>query len=360
MGFPDFMNAALYDPVLGYYARGTGQVGRGGDFFTSVSVGPLFGELLARRFLQEWLELGKPHDWRIIECGAHDGTLALDVLGMILKLDPRAFAALEYVIPEPMPVLRSTQKKTLQTFGKTVRHVPSPAELASNPLPGIAFGNEILDALPFHLVERQGKRWMECLVDLSPDGGFSWDHREIENPELLAALAPLGSGYPEGYRTEVRTCLRSFLAPLADALESGWMLWADYGFARNEYYHPGRTSGTLRTFSKHQAGEDPLSHPGEKDITAHVDFTSIAEAAAILGGRAVEFRSQGAWLTEMARDWLAGLEGAPDSSLLRQFQTLTHPAQLGSSFHFLELSWRHSAKPKNQALLANRLFVNHT
>ena len=142
--FEDYMAAALYDPVLGYYARETRQIGRGGDFFTSVSVGPLFGELLARRFLREWRDSGSPARWRIIECGAHDGTLAADVLGAISRLAPAAFAALEYAIPEPLPVLQAAQRRTLDAFTGKIRFITDPSELFADPLPGVAFGEIVL------------------------------------------------------------------------------------------------------------------------------------------------------------------------------------------------------------------------
>lgn len=350
------METALYDPRLGYYARGSRQVGRAGDFFTSVSVGPVFGELLARRILREWLDWGSPARWRIIECGAHDGTLAADVLGTLRRLDAAAYGSLEYVIPEPLPALQAAQRGTLREFGEAVRFLADPAELAGNPLPGLAFGNELLDALPFHVVERHGGRWLECTVALDSGGGLKWETREIHDPLLKSALAPLGEAFPEGYRTEIRTCIESFLKPLVRALDGGLMVWVDYGFARPEYYHPDRTSGTIRTFSNHHAGENPLARPGETDITAHVDFTAVADAAIRLGGKPVWFHHQGSWLTEIGRDWLLEQEGNPRSSDLRQFQTLTHPAHLGRSFNVLELSWRESAACQDAAALAHRLF----
>ena len=354
--FPDFMETALYHPALGYYARGTRQIGREGDFFTSVSVGPLFGELLARRFLQEWREIGKPAAWRIIESGAHDGTLAADVLGAIAILEPPAFEALEYAIPEPLAALQAAQRATLASFGPRVRWLGDAKDLAANPLPGIAFGNELLDALPFHIVERRDGDWLEVSVTSGNDGALQWHAEEIQDPTLRAALAPLGSAFPDGYRTEVRTGIAAFLQPLVHGLESGLMLWADYGFARPDYYHPARNTGTLRTFSKHRAGEDPLAYPGEFDITAHVDFTSVAETATALGGHAIGFHNQGAWLTGLAREWLVAQEGNPRPDLLKQFQTLTHPAHLGSRFHILELSWRASAKACDPDALKHRLF----
>jgi len=338
--FVDFMAAALYTPDLGYYSRGTRQVGRGGDFFTSVSVGPLFGRLLARRFLHEWEKLGSPGRWRIIECGAHDGTLANDVLGEISRIHPTAFSALEYVIPEPLAKLQSAQRGTLAAFAEKTRFIPDASILATDPLPGIAFGNELLDALPFHVVQWQSGGWRECRVACGADGDFTWDTgHEITDPALLWALAELGTDFPEGYRTEVRTNFGEFLAPLARALSIGLMIWPDYGFARPEYYLPDRKTGTLRTFSNHRAAEDPFERPGEIDITAHVDFTAVAGASLDLGGKPLVFKSQGSWLTENGRDWLLSLEGNPDLAALRQFQTLTHPAHLGGSFHVLEISW---------------------
>jgi SAM-dependent MidA family methyltransferase len=338
--FADFMAAALYDPARGYYARATRQVGRGGDFFTSVSVGPLFGELLARRFLREWQESGSPARWRIIECGAHDGTLAADILGAISRLAPPAFAALEYAIPEPLPLLQAAQRRTLDGFTGKMKFIADASELFADPLPGVAFGNELLDALPFHVVEWQAGGWRECRVATDVDGEFVWD---VAAPSLLD-LHPLGGNFPEGYRTEVRTNYRNFLEPLTRCLSSGLLLWPDYGFARPEFYQPERKAGTLRTFSNHRAAENPFANPGEIDITAHVDFTAVAEAAIGLGCQPLVFQNQGAWLTHVGREWLLEREGKTDRSALRQFQTLSHPAHLGGSFHVLELSWNQPGK----------------
>ncbi len=338
LGFADFMAAALYEPALGYYARGTRQVGRGGDFFTSVSVGPLFGQLLARRFVRQWRESSRPARWRIIECGAHDGTLAADILVAMEGLEPAAFAALEYAIPEPLATLQAAQRETLRNFNDLVRFVTNAAELAADPLPGIAFGNEVLDALPCHLVERRGGRWLELRVSLTNADRLVYITDEIVTEPLRLALESLGGDFPEGYRTELRTCYRDFLTPLAGALSSGLMIWVDYGFPREDYYHPGRTEGTLRTFSKHRAGDDPLADPGEADITAHVDFTAVAEAAQTLGWRQTLLRDQGRWITDIGRDWLLQMEGRPQPEALRQFQTLMHPAHLGAKFHALELT----------------------
>ena len=339
------METALYHPQSGYYARGPGNIGREGDFYTSVSVGPVFGGLLARRFLQHFRESGKPRYWRILECGAHDGTLARDVLAAIAVLDPTAFGALEYFICEPLAALREVQQDQLAGPGGRARIIARPDELADRPLPGIAFGNEVLDALPFHVVEFNAGSWHECRVTLGADGGFSWDVAPVSDPALQAALDPLGDRFPDGYRTEVRTGYQAFMEPLVRALENPLMIWPDYGFARADFYQPERRRGTLRTFNRHHSGDDPFESPGELDITAHVDFTAVAMAARALGGTVIDFRNQGAWLTSLARDWLIAMDGHPDPAKLRQFQTLTHPAHLGRSFQVLELSWHPDATP---------------
>ena len=403
--FAVFMAAALYHPDFGYYARDTRQVGCGGDFFTSVSVGPLFGGLLARRFGRWWREAGRPQSWRLIEAGGHTGTLAADILAALRQLDPAAFGALEYAFAEPMPRLQAAQRETLRPFAARVRWVADPAELAARPLPGIAFGNEVLDALPCQVVEWQTDGWHLCRVgqygsasagagenrlraecpDLhggagilpaailpchsrsgtndgmgqiggNADGRFCWDTLlPVSDPALLAALAPLGGDFPLGYRSELRTGYGGFFAPLLAGLSCGLLLWLDYGFARPEYYHPARLQGTLRTFSRHRAGDDPLLTPGATDITAHVDFTAVAEAAISLGCRPLLFRNQGSWLTEVAREWLLAMESQPDAALLRQFHSLTHPAQLGGRFHVLELAWNDPAAAAISAADLHRL-----
>jgi SAM-dependent MidA family methyltransferase len=330
--FPAFMAAALYDPADGYYARPAGQVGGGGDFFTSVSTGPLFGRLLARHIAAWHRAAGAPARWRIVECGANDGSLAADILGELSASG--AAKGLEYTIVEPLPQLAAAQRARLPA----VRVLDSPAPLADDPLPSFVFGNEVLDALPFHLIESDGRGWIEMAVELDESDAFRW------RPAGPAAAALVGGlpVFPAGYRSEIRSGVAAFLRPLAAGMAGGRMLWIDYGFARADYYHESRTRGTLRTFSRHRAAEDPLDSPGEIDITAHVDFTALAGDIAALGGGVIRFEPQSRFLTDVARPWLHELEGRIDEAArkdLRAFQTLTHPAHLGARFHVLEASF---------------------
>ena len=342
---------ALYHTDLGYYAKSGGQVGRGGDFYTSVSIGPLFGKLLARRFAAGWEDAGCPGRWRILEIGAHDGKLAQDILTALREIRPDAWRTLEYAIAEPLPRLRELQRERLSGIAASLRIVAEISALAGDPLPGFAFGNEILDALPFHLVELAGGTWHELHVCASA-GKLSMQRREIAPDCALAGrLRVLGSDFPENYRTEIRTNFHGFLSGLAASLSGGVMLFTDYGFAAPEYYDRSRTTGTLRTYSRHKAAEDPLENPGERDITAHVDFTDLANAAESLGFLPTVFSTQGSYLTLLATPMIMD-GGLGDPRSIAQFRSLTHPAHLGASFHAIELQKDGSIPPETRHRLA--------
>lgn len=333
ISFAEYMATVLYSPGFGYYSRQTRQVGRRGDFFTSVSAGSLFGKLLASRFVDWWRAAKEPKKWRVLELGAHDGTLAADVLSQVKALAPGAFATLEYVIIEPLKTLEAAQKAALSSFTGHFSVHSSAATLA--PCPTFLFANEVLDALPFQVIESNGTGWQEIGVALDASDNLVW--KNLGSAELIAKQVPLRHA---GYRTEVRPQFGEFLKPLFAAVSAGSrMLWIDYGFDAVDYYHPGRNQGTLRTYSNHRAGGDPLQTPGEIDITAHVDFTALTAAASKFGGQLVVQENQARYLTRLARPWLISIDGQTDDETvksLRNFQTLTHPAQLGSGFHFLE------------------------
>ncbi|WP_184019726.1 class I SAM-dependent methyltransferase [Haloferula luteola] len=335
ISFARFMEAALYHPEGGYYARPGRQVGRLGDFFTSVSVGPLFGQLLAQHLASFFSH--QPGPVRILELGAHDGQLARDILEALTQEHPDLLPRLEYAIIEPLPSLAARQRELLAPFSAHLRIVETPHAL--DPRPGILVANELIDALTCHRIESTGDGWDELGVGLDPEGSFIWKSLGPAAPPLIFGLP----SRPAGYRTEVRPQLAAFLAPLAPCISPGKMLFIDYGFEREDYFDPARTDGTLETFQAHRRGGHPLQDPGSRDLTAHVDFSALREALEALGGQVEHFTNQARFLTEIARPWLLKLEGRTDretAKLLRNFQTLTHPAQLGSRFHIMEASFR--------------------
>jgi len=344
ISFPAFLDISLYDPDHGYYAKNTNQVGREGDFYTSVSVGPLFGQLLARRFIRWWLDQGKPSAWRILEIGAHDGKLAADILQTIANLAPDAWQSLEYATVEPLPLLRDAQQQRHSPHATKLHLADDFQTLSNHPLPGIAFGNEILDALPFHLIRRVENEWQELHVSAN------WEliAKPITPTSALGLKTTrLENNFPENYQTEIRTNYREFLNQISNCISDGLLLFIDYGFAAPEYYDTHRTRGTLRTFSKHQAAEDPLDTPGTRDITAHVDFTDLAREAETLHWHPTHFSNQGSYLTHLSTEMIQSDE-MNDPKTIAQFRSLTHPAHLGASFHVIE--FEKSKEPSAQVL----------
>ncbi len=341
IGFDEFMETALYDPEGGFYAAGGREVtGRRGDYFTSVSVGNCFGRILAEQFAEVWKRMGCPGRFTVVEQGGHDGQLAEDILEAAEEGQPEMFASVEYVLVEPLESMREAQRERLETRPEErVRWVSRLEDLGG--LRGIYFCNELVDAFPFKRVRCEKGRWRELGVGIDDEGAFQWEIMEGEpGAELSAELQKMGSDYPDGYTSEI--CLRAdaWMEALAGAMDSGVAFIIDYGFPREEYYARERIDGTLRCYQDHRASEDPFREVGARDITAHVDFTRLAEAAEANGWQIGGFTDQHHFLVGAAEDWLRAQEGQSGTSgkWQRQFQALTHPGMMGRSFKVLGLS----------------------
>jgi SAM-dependent MidA family methyltransferase len=340
ISFARFMELALYAPGLGYYERQR-EIGRRGDFFTSVSVGPLLGELLAFRFAQ-WL--GRDASFghlQIVEAGAHQGALAADILGWMKRWRPELLARLEYCLVEPSPARRAWQQQTLRDWLPGVKWVSDVTEAGSEPAGRIIFCNEFLDAMPVHRLawDAAAKKWDEWRVAFE-NGVFVWQ-RAAPPPELtecLPRIAPeLAAVLPSGFVFEHSPSAVAWWKKAAATLAHGKLLTIDYGLTDQEWLRPERRGGTLRTFARHHAGGGLLDNPGECDITAHVNFSAI-EAAGRAAGLATEgLMEQGKFLTKILAQTQAKPGGFEAWTPLRtrQFQTLTHPAHLGRAFRVL-------------------------
>jgi len=376
ISFARFMELALYCPDCGFYERENDTIGRRGDFYTSVSVGPLFGELLAFQFA-EWLAgFGVPpsggqraknclkaelrtelHPVQIVEAGAHDGRLAKDILNWLRLHRPTLFEQIEYGIVEPSARRQEHQRETLGEFAPRVRWVAdlgslrdgskgavSPPPSALRPPPsgcGIIFGNELLDALP---VQRMGwdarrREWFEWGV-IAEKQRFVWARLPNANhvsrftfhvpPEVLAVL-------PDGFTTEICPEAESWWRAAAGCLGRGRLLTCDYGLSAEEFLSPQRAGGTLRAYHRHRLSADVLGNVGEQDLTAHVNFSAIQAAGEAAGLRTERLETQARFLTDIARRaWDEGSGFGPwTPAHTRQFQTLTHPEHLGRSFRVL-------------------------
>jgi len=282
--FDRFMALALYAPGLGYYARDSRQFGlmpaSGSDFVTAPELSPLFGRTLAVQVAQALGASGGDTVW---EFGAGSGALAAQLLAAL------GDQVRSYAIVDLSGALRERQRARLAAFGARVRWLDAlPDEMR-----GVVVGNEVLDAMPVKLLRRDTTQWLERGVVAAPQG-WAWRDR----PTALAP--PLGLAHSQhfapGYVTEIHPQAEAFVATLADRLTSGAAFFIDYGFPEAEYYHPQRTGGTLMCHRAHRADADPLADVGEKDITAHVDFSAIAVAGQDAGFEVLGYTSQARFL----------------------------------------------------------------
>lgn len=335
--FEWFMQQALYHPEFGYYSSGRCAIGRRGDYFTNVSVGPLFGRLLAAQFAEMWEGLGRPDDFVIVEQGAHHGDFARDVLGALRERAPDFFSAMRYWIIEPFPILRERQQETVRDFSDKLAWVRSLEEL--EPFCGVHFSNELLDAMPVHLVshpENQG--WQERRVIESGDG-FDFVTGPITDAELSGHLETIPRHSNGPYETEVNLAALRWTEALAPKLTRGYVLAVDYGHARDDYYAPERSSGTLQSYAHHHINPSPLTDIGEADLTAHIDWTSLVERTVVQGLTVAGFTDQHHFATGVVTALMAEqFGGNANAATRRALQTLLHPEFLGTTFQFLALT----------------------
>lgn len=331
--FARFMELALYAPGLGYYEHAT--VGRKGDFYTSVSVGPLFGELMALQGVL-WLEEVEEPVW--VEAGAHDGRFAADFLGWMRAHAPALYGRMRYRIVEPSVRRRGWQQQTLKEHGEIVEWVDAVA-----PFSGVLFGNELLDAFPVERFgwERATGTWFRWGVQ-AVDAGFGWCRLPagpIEQTPLAGLPAALLEVLPDGYTVECSPMAEQWWGNAAAALRRGRLVTLDYGYEAAERFRPERTRGTLRGFRAHRFVDNVLADPGCVDLTAHVDFGRIAEVGERAGLTSELLETQRRFLTGIMAQTLEPGSGADfgewTPSRVRQFQTLTHPQHLGHSFRVL-------------------------
>jgi SAM-dependent MidA family methyltransferase len=361
ISFAWFMEQVLYHPRFGYYASGRCQIGRRGDYFTNVSVGPLFGGLLAAQFVEIWTLLGKPADFTIVEQGAHHGEFAADVLKSIRDNLPDFFWPLQYRIVEPFAVLQDRQAQRLAEFGHKIKWCDSVDAL--EPFVGVHFSNELLDAMPVHLVvEKCGSgrsapaefEWLEKCVALGGDQ-FVFVEQPIIDPALTAQLEKVEAasrrlweetrqdaastlpGQAAGYIMEVNLATLDWIDALSAKLTRGYLLAFDYGYSREEFYAADRRGGTLQIRAQHHFLNSPFDAIGDSDISAHVEWTSVAERAETNGLRVAGFTDQHHFLTGLISE-SPELSENVDPKRKRALQTLIHPEMLGRRFQVLALA----------------------
>jgi SAM-dependent MidA family methyltransferase len=312
ISFARYMELVLYEPGLGYYAGPARKFGAEGDFVTAPELGSLFGRTLARQVKS--LSFGK-----VLELGAGTGALAQALLGQ---------AEFDYTILETSADLRERQQARLGDRVKWLERLPERIH-------GVVIANEVVDAIPVHAVAWRSEGVMERGVSLL-DEALVWADKPATGELLTEANA---IDVPVPYESEIGLIARAWMRGLAERLEEGVIFVIDYGFPRREYYHPQRAAGTLMCHYRHQAHGDPFAHPGEQDVTAHVDFSLLAQAAAEAGLDVLGYATQAQFLvncgiTEVLGE--ANLDNALHyAPLAAEAQKLLSPAEMGELFKVL-------------------------
>jgi SAM-dependent MidA family methyltransferase len=340
--FPWFMEQALYHVEYGYYARPRTRIGRQGDFCTNVTTGSTFGQFVAAQIVEMWGALDQPGDFKVIEQGAEDGQLAIDVLSAIEEAsDPPIHS---YIIIEPFPAKQAAQRSRLERrFGTKVQWAAALADLEA--VNGVFISNELADAMPVHLLEYRDGHWYERCVICSAKN-FEFVSLPIASPSVADAVSKLPLPLHTPYLTEVNLSAKRWIKEIRSRLENGFILVVDYGYPRDEYYKPDRTEGTLACYSRHRRSFDPLADPGEKDITAHIDFTSLAESAEDANLHVAGYTDQHHFMVGAAESYLKQLEQEiclagmrpHHDQFLRKWKALMHPGNMGMAFKYLLLA----------------------
>jgi SAM-dependent MidA family methyltransferase len=336
VSFAWFMEQALYHPKHGYYSSGKARLGRSGDYFTSVSVGPTFGTLLAAQIAEIWGKAGKPDDFTIVEQGAHSGDLARDLLAALERNSRQCFDRLRYLIAEPFPALGQRQSETLANFAGKVIWCHSLETM--EPFVGVHLSNELLDAFPVHLVctrprspKNQENQWFEQYVDWH-DGKFILVERPIADSALQRQIQQFPAP-PDEF--EFNQAALDWLDILSTKLQRGYVLMIDYGYVHDDLVV--NRGGTLQCREQHHFVSSPFERIGERDITAHVNWSLVGQRAQEQKFGIAGFTDQHHFLTGIISEH-PELANASDPSARRQLQTLLHPEMLGRNYQVLALS----------------------
>lgn len=338
--FSHFMELALYTPGLGYYSANNAKFGFKGDFVTAPEISTLFGRTLARQAIQLFRQLGQTN---ILEFGAGSGKLAFDLLTELEQFDQ---LPMQYLILEISAELQQRQRSLFETHApQLLDRITWLTELPEQ-FSGLIIANEVLDAMPTHLIVWKKDELFERGVSVDQQA-FTWSDKPLINNELLAIANQLSTLIDRNeanfvsYLSEISLANRYFIHSLSKILQSGLILLIDYGFGQREYYHPQRSMGTVMCHYRHYAHDDPFYLPGLQDITSHVDFSAIAQIASENSLQLVGYTNQAHFLINCGITEL--LSNVPASDTLRylplanQLQRLVSPAEMGELFKVIAL-----------------------
>ncbi|NOR52054.1 MAG: SAM-dependent methyltransferase [Gammaproteobacteria bacterium] len=342
ISFCRFMELALYAPNLGYYSAGNQKLGAGGDFITAPEISSLFSFSLAKQIAQILQQSGGD----VVEFGAGSGVMAAD---MLLELEQLKQLPEHYYIIEVSADLRQRQQDTITKKAPALRERVKWLDELPREISGVVVANELLDAMPVHrFVIRDGEPYEVMVVWDEQSQQFQTTDKPISEPRLRSEIEQLQLK-DEGYSSEINLNAIDWIVSIGERLQSGAILLIDYGYSRHDYYHPRRSDGTLLCHYQHRAHPNPLILPGIQDITAHVDFTAIADTALDVGLHVHGYANQSNFLLGCGiTDYLSQMVqfGAGDDErdmtqqieVTNQLKKLTMPDEMGESFKVIALS----------------------
>jgi SAM-dependent MidA family methyltransferase len=351
ISFEQYMQMALYEPGLGYYSAGSCKFGEQGDFVTAPEISPLFSRCIARQCLQVLSEKSSTEVWSssILELGSGTGKMAIDIM---LELARNDALPETYYLLEPSADLRQRQQLNIRNA------IPQLEErfvwldrLPEERIKGVILANEVIDAMPVKRIVINSdiqEYAVSCDFGAKGETRFQWLKTDIDQDlkselqELQEMFDTLGESLATPYITEINCNIKPWINSLNDVLDQGLILISDYGYPRKEYFHPQRHTGTLICHYRHQVHDDPFLYPGLQDITASVEFTTVAEAAVDAGLHVSGFTTQAHFLIGCGLDqFISEFESddvAERSKMTQQVSKLTMPGEMGEKFKFIGLS----------------------
>ena len=332
--FQRYMELALYAPGLGYYSAGAQKFGADGDFVTAPEISPIFSQCLAGYCADVLTQI---KDGDILEFGAGSGVMAADIL---LELEHIDCLPKHYYILDVSAELKQRQKNLIkQKIPQLFERVIWLDGLPEKTFSGVILANEVLDAMPVHRFKKTLTGIKEFYVDIKGNQ-FAWLLGEVSTPQLMDSINEHANELPEDYESEICLVAQSWIKSLAEILNKGQIILIDYGFPRDEYYHPQRNEGTLMCHYRHHAHSDPFYYPGLQDITAHVDFDWVIKAAQNAGLEVSNYSNQASFLLHHGLTEKVEMEHQSTEqqmSRANQIKQLTLPSEMGELFKVLIL-----------------------
>ena len=336
MTFAEYMRMALYEPGYGYYVTGAAKMGWEADYFTSTDVSHLFAHCMGRQLVAMWEKLKRPGHFIVLEQGAGRGQLAEGVQAWAQKEVPEFFEALDYRSEDIRGGEDATGDVTTDMQYKVNNHssqnpnqddpvtlithnttsIPTERAPFHEERPSVVLSNELVDAFPVHVVEKQGERLHEVFVDVLEDGQLFEVLGEPGSPEVAHYLDTYKiprQRFEDGWRAEINLDALRWIQRTASLIHKGFILTIDYGDKARELYTAWRRRGTLLCYYKHQTNERPLWYPGRQDITAHVNFSALIDEGRRLGMRLHRYTTQQEWLKDQ------GIEEELEKRYLTEF-----------------------------------------